>query len=459
MISINEDLKTKPCKHFMKMVSVQNVTLYFKLASIFKLPRIARALLSYIERLFTMVAKSKMFLEMDYDLVRKILLSSCLEITSELEVFDAADEWIRHNQEKRSIRAKDLLLTVRLPLLSEYALQLALSKNSSFRNNDLCLIAINDILNDKKSFFQSKPQSYHTNRYCDQREFDVLFTYGCVEIEIFDWKLDTSLKRIDGSNFNNINLLTTLPEKRNCNIAVYVNGEVYYFWCSDETGRGRGSVYKYSFLTNSSEKVVGLTDVRTMHCCCAFMGKVYIIGGFEKYDQPGALADATGSCVTLDPKENKCEEVAGMNSVRTQAACAVFDGRITVTGGFDFDRKVKTVEMYDHVADKWFMMPDMVVPVSDHGSVAVRNKLYVLANNYLPPVLQVYDKTSKHFAVLKVPLFKNNNFFSLGSRLVSFSCDKKAACWYDPEKNKWSEEDLKLTDGFEEFCFVKVPRF
>ena len=457
MTLINEDLENKPSKQLMKMINTQNVTFYLKLASIFNLARIARALLSYIERCFTMVVKSKTFLQIDYDLVKRILSSSRLEITSELEVFDAADEWIRHSQEERNIHAKDLLLTVRLPLLSEKALQFALRKNSTFRENDLCLTAINDILSEKDSFFQSKPQPHHTNRCCDQREFDFLFTYGFLWVEHSDNKLDTSLKRIGGADLNNVSLLTTLPENPHCSIAVHVNGEVYFFWCCDEKGNGEsGSVFKYSMVANTFEKVGRLTDARTMHCCCAFMGRVYIIGGHNERDERGDSCNVTNSCWALDPKESKREEIADMRFERVAPACAVFNGKVTVAGGLNANyEELKTVEAYDHVADEWSRMADMVAPMEGHGLVAVKNKLYALGETEL----QAYDKTSGRFAVLKAPFFRTNEAFSLGGKLVAVSCDEKAAFWYDAERDKWLKETCGVTSGFDSFCFVKVPRF
>ena len=99
-----------------KMTSRNNL-LYHKIAEIFKLSGLIQTSMSYADRCFLMVAKTKNFLELDFALVKKILQSSKLHITSELEVFNAANDWISYKSEERIKHAKDIILTVRLPLL------------------------------------------------------------------------------------------------------------------------------------------------------------------------------------------------------------------------------------------------------------------------------------------------------------------------------------------------------
>ena len=51
------------------------------------------------------MAETKNFLELDIESVKKVLLSSDLHITSEIEVFNAADAWIRYklNERKKTL--------------------------------------------------------------------------------------------------------------------------------------------------------------------------------------------------------------------------------------------------------------------------------------------------------------------------------------------------------------------
>ena len=99
--------------------------------------------------------------------MHKLLSSSNSHITSEIEIFDAADAWISYNTEDRSKYAKSLLLQVRFPLLSDCALKHTLNKTSLFKQIKDCRKVIEDILK-KKTIFLNKSESYFTNRYCNQ---------------------------------------------------------------------------------------------------------------------------------------------------------------------------------------------------------------------------------------------------------------------------------------------------
>ena len=112
-------------------INKHTVSLYYKIADIYKIYNLAAVSFSCIERCFTTVMDTESFLELDIKLIRKILYSSELHITSELEVFNAVDNWICHNTKERCKFAKCLLLTVRLSLLSDPALNYILSRTTS----------------------------------------------------------------------------------------------------------------------------------------------------------------------------------------------------------------------------------------------------------------------------------------------------------------------------------------
>ena len=71
------------------------------------------------------------FLELEIERVTEILHSSDLNVTSEPEVFNAANAWSLHRKKERARHAKTLLLKVRLRLLSRRALE-RLLRSSTF---------------------------------------------------------------------------------------------------------------------------------------------------------------------------------------------------------------------------------------------------------------------------------------------------------------------------------------
>ena len=77
-------------------ITTQNVLISHQLTKTYKLPSLFKSTFSYIERYFTAVVQDGSFLELEHSLVSKILSSSELFITSELEVYNAADSWVGH---------------------------------------------------------------------------------------------------------------------------------------------------------------------------------------------------------------------------------------------------------------------------------------------------------------------------------------------------------------------------
>ena len=65
-------------------MNVKNNLLYYTVAAIFNLSNLAKTNMSYEERCFLMITETNNFLELDFALVKKILQSSKLHITSEL---------------------------------------------------------------------------------------------------------------------------------------------------------------------------------------------------------------------------------------------------------------------------------------------------------------------------------------------------------------------------------------
>ena len=118
-----EDTIMKINKFIQDKLTVENVVAFYCLVKCYNVATISESSLLYIERCFPIVVETQNFLHLDFINVAKILGSSELNIHSEVEVFNAAITWLKHNIEERSKYAKQLLLKVRFTLLSEHALE------------------------------------------------------------------------------------------------------------------------------------------------------------------------------------------------------------------------------------------------------------------------------------------------------------------------------------------------
>ena len=482
-ILCNEDVKVS--KYFESKISVVNATLFHTLAHIFNLPGLTKTTSRYIERFFTMLVESGSLLELDFNLMTEILSSSDLHLSSEIEVFNAVRAWVNYNVEGRNEYRRDLLSKLRLHLLPENALEYV--KSSSFGKMEDFAELINDVLEQNKYLTQNK--SPLANRYCTQDMFNILVCYG-VDLQLEDDtplteeevklaleednnssqsneviyvqnKYSTDLFQVDGTNLNRAKVIASMPPKRSYEHACYCNGEIYFFGGCNEDGRSIRSVEKYSMLTGTCEVFTDVYDVhQNMQCACVFMNEIYLIGG--NYIIGSSYDNVTNDCSKFNPKEKKFIEVAKMNSERAFAACSVFQGNIVATGGKNISwGSLRSVEVYDHFADKWTYMADMCNFRSEHSSVAVRNKLFAVGGSYGSSG-EVYDSTSQRFTLLKNDIDGFGHDFdcksiSIGNKVIVISTGSTLC--YDIDKETWVEEPFEITKNFNAFSCVKVPFF
>merc|ERR1712240_747026 len=105
------------------------------------------------------------------------------------------------------------------------------------------------------------------------------------------------------------------------------------------------------------------------------MDKIFIFGGF-------GIKSRLSSCLQFDTSDFSWKGVSGMKEVRSHAACAVFEERIVVCGGGNVaNGKLKSVESYDVIPDKWWPMPSMNKGRNPLRLVVVGKKLFVVSES------------------------------------------------------------------------------
>ena len=181
---LDEDKTLKICQNIQDKISVENAVTFYTLAKLFNLLSANKFSLNYIERCFPMVLETKNFMHLDFNLVAKILASSELNIHSEIEVFNAANGWLKHMSEERSKYSKQLLLKVRFTLLSEHAFKYITDSGSSLNENLKNVETSEEFF---KNHRKNKSSSYYTNRYCNQNMFNFLIlgggNVGCYKVK------------------------------------------------------------------------------------------------------------------------------------------------------------------------------------------------------------------------------------------------------------------------------------
>ena len=286
-----------------------------------------------------MLIESENFLDLDNNNVSKILASSSLQINSEVEVYNAANKWLSHNIEDRSKFARKLLLKVRLNLLSEQCLKYLINEFSCISNNNDCF----EVMKNRVSFYQNVSTVHNKNRECNQDMFNVLFFGGRYK------KAKKSTKQVKILNRNNFDQLKDSPsmlEERHCHKEVFLKEEVYVFSGLSSKKKYLKSVEKYSPVTKTWSYVCDLPDKRQGFCACAFMDHIYLFGGYA------SMFVKLNSCLKFDAKTSKSKELAKMSETKSHTACAIYEEKIVVSGGFyQFPLYSNTVESYDVFRD------------------------------------------------------------------------------------------------------------
>ena len=449
---MDEDIENEISKQMENKVNLNNAIAIFFSSKIFKISNLSKVSFSFIERLFPMVANSSNFLKLDFKSVAKILSSSELSIDSELEVYNAADGWLRYKLTERSNYAKDILLRIRLSLLSVPALNQISNKNSCFNTNDECASIIKEVLENKKDFRLSKPRT--TGRYCNHNNFDIIICGGKharTENLLYD------VHSIKANNTNNVKELPKINKGREYPEMVSVKGKLYVLSGQDSEYKCVMPIEKYSPITKTWEIIADMYDDRTRFCACSFINNIYVIGGH--------VGDSINSCIKFNTNDHKWEEVARLEEARRDASCAVFEGKVVTSGGNNKNGKSNSVEAYDHITNLWSNMPNMVEERSEHKLVAIKDKLYVVGGGPIfTYTCEVFNSTSNKFVLIKPPPESCEMYIrwpvaviSIKSKIAIFNDNENSIVWYDVENDKWFIESCEVTRNLSGFCCAKLP--
>ena len=435
------------CKVINEKIKTHNAATCYYLSRLFFIPSLYKTTFSFIERWFPMVIETKNFLELEKSLVSKILASSGLQIDSEVEVYNAANQWLAHDIEERIKYAKQLLLKVRLNLLSEQCLKYLINDFSWISTNDDCL----KVLKNRDIFYQNDSAIYNKSRHCNQNMFNILV---CGGRGITENKSVNQVKEFHGNHLEELEDPPRMLNKRYCSTAVCFRGEAYVFGGIGFEGNRLKSVEKYSPVKKTWNHVFDLPDERQYFCASAFMRKIYIFGGHS------LTYGSLNSCLEYDAETLIWNEVAEMRLTRSNAACAIYEGNIAVSGGIDhmhFD--LRSVELYDAFVDNWTPMPSMIEERNHHSLVCVRSKMFAIGGAKLNTKSEVFDRISNKFVKLKTPNFLTFGMVSVlaATKIFVFQDFGKSAFCYDVDKNKWSEESCKASKKIRHYSLVKIP--
>ena len=446
-----EDFEKEIYNNIKEKSNIQNVVAIYYFFRLFNLSSVSKKSFQFIERCFPILVDSTPFLELEFKSISKILSSSELNIDSELEVFEAVVSWLGHKKE-RSKYAKHLFLKTRLSLLSIPALRFISDKISNFIDD--CTF-INEVILEKSKNSHTK-NFKPVSRYCNQDKFDIIVCVGKQQnSNCFNGAVQ-NVYSFEANNFKDVTTLPKLEEGKRWSKVVCIKDSIFALSVNSGSLESVSSVEKYTVFSNSWETVAHMLDKRIQYSVCSFMENIYVFGGLlhKRF---------LNCCSKFTPTDCSFRNIAKMTTARNLPSSAVFEGKIVVSGGNNNGLYLNSVEAYDHIADAWTNMPDMIDGRWNHVTVAMKNKLFVVGG--YKATFEVYDSFSGKFILIKPP---SNRFIgnlctqliatSIGSKLVFFSCFRSKCFLYDVENEVWSDNPCKVIKKKARFSCAKMPR-
>ena len=434
--------------YIFEKLNSKNYLFYYKLTNWFNMKSLNNFFCNLLLQQYLLKEDVNSFYKLNLEELCQILSCVKLQISSELELFNAAVDWINYSSKERSKHMNALLKLIRLPLLSCETLKNAIKNHKFCIDCSNCKQIVDNALKTKSTNKASNIQFRNRHYSCEFETDQVMLVGGTKNSEDTRHAIvDTaSLYTFDGTELMNPKKTSKMKEERGCCKVAAIGAKVYCFGGVDSSRRRLRSCEVYCRKSDCWRPTAPLPCSGDLACCvCSFMGKIYLFG------------DSSGGNWVYDPTEDDWEKVASCGAERNHAACAVFQGRCVVAGGASCSRHatesqaLKSVEAFDHRLDRWLFLADMQTERLDPGAVAKGNKLFVI-NGFCESRCEVYDSVSKKFSFIASRGFRYSLELSchpviFGNNIVVLSRDvfnDDLVCKYDIEKNEWLESRSQL---------------
>jgi N-acetylneuraminic acid mutarotase len=194
--------------------------------------------------------------------------------------------------------------------------------------------------------------------------------------------------------------LAPMPSKRGAAVAAVVGGRIYVIGGagnhpgSTETyidrtpgrpslHRAVATVEEYDPATNTWRERNAMPTARNHSAVGVVGGRIYVIGG-----RVGSAFMSTGSNTDIVEEYNPAADQWGaikapMPTPRSGVAWGVHRGRIYVAGGevraYGYNAAHKAVEAYDPAANRWIILPPMIVQRHGLAGGVIGNRLYLVS--------------------------------------------------------------------------------
>ncbi|CAJ0591138.1 unnamed protein product [Cylicocyclus nassatus] len=333
-----DHLKAKVFLYILKHISIRNcIGIWLKL-EIMNTTLAEKALRFILYNMSRGVRERKIclqFYRLTMEQLRRLLDDDRLNVRSEDEVLNIMEAWIDVCDGRRDSRDK-LLGVVRVDGLS------AEKKSSFMAENRLQLLC-------QKSVRPPRDQLVMFGGWYGGRTHSRIDIYDEMRKE---WKPLCDLSLIHPIAYHG---------------AVVLNDELYVIGGTD--GENHYSTVMKMNMFGEWTEVAPMYETRTYisNSCCVMDGMIYVCGGFDVRSMSHRRRHDRLKCVErYDPALNRWERIPDMNQMRSDAAAASAGGKLYVSGGFNGNEVLQTVEVYSLATNAWTEIASLPSPRSGH---------------------------------------------------------------------------------------------
>ena len=441
--------------YIFEKLNLKNYIFFYKLTKKYHIEHLNTFLCNVLLQQYLLKENVNLFYELNLQDLCKILSCSELQLSSELELFNAAVDWINYHPKERRKHMNVLLTFIRLPLLSSKILTDVIKNHKLCKSCINCKDTIDRAIKSKNSCTNKTSNIQFQNRYysCKFENNHVFLVGGIYDISgTNNYEQTANFYTIDGNNSVKSKTTTKMQKLRNNCKAVAIGSKVFCFGGRDPQYNSLNSCEVYCRKSDTWNLVAPFPGSNIEYCCvCSFMNKIYVLGDFWCNNW------------VYDPRQNKWERIKSCTISRNGASCTVFQGQCLVIGGRKngcFGEELQSVESYDHYLKKWTFLADVQVARYEAGVVTKRNKIFVIGG-FLESTCEVYNSISQKFtyiAGLKLNIHNCVNPIIIGDCIVVY--DENYIYKYDIEKNDWLKNEYESSTKLQnDGCsFVKIHK-
>lgn len=345
MLQLNEVVEGC-CEYLVRELHSSNALGILRFAEAHSCTELAQSAQTFVNTHFPDVAQEAELLDVPPALLIRLIALEDLRVDSELQVFNAALRWVKHDIVNRRRHVFEILYNVRLPLVPMRLIDAAISEC-----HDVSLqVALKSVKKDLTSGRGHLVPVRVNPRICAKKSIYV----------------------IGGSRREPSNLQS---------------------WKTDHHQDIFESVVKYDIYRKEWTEVAPMQIGRILPGVAALGGKIFVFGG-----ERGSQVLANGEA--YDPQTNTWKPLAPMITPRCEFGLATLGGTLFAVGGWVGEDIGYTMECYDPVKDVWSKMGELPEARFSMGVVSFEGLIYIVggcstASRHLPDLISYNPVTGE----------------------------------------------------------------